>query len=531
MIEWKGLFANTPYSSANNKTQDDAVVGMQDTIYVTGPGYGSYSANVRVHNASGAVVALIPVSGGGGALSAPAPVRILDDSTTYSYSLEVVRGVVPSDDADKIVIRIIGGASKRYPGQGSTLADGSTSFAGSMRVEGALSTLSAGKGAWGWKIVGGSNYAGAADDQTASTISTSRRVHRNEGGNAITRIAFVYANAIPNGTSVSETDLSGLGDITASAYFENADGTTQLPIAGAATAVIKPGRVMITDPMDVYIAPGERFWARSVASKLSAVKIPVTGLNYQAYEGIALGSDIGANTGMTGFTSSTGSGVWAPVAVIGWTDGDYVEVIGDSITKGTGDSAGPLVPTDLQGVTGWVRRWLYGQANYIVAGYPGGSLSQWNNALNTPSLRRWLARITPPTTMIIAFGANDLMPNPTLATMQAAYTRAVAEARARGVLRVGIAEILPRTTTSDSWATQSPASASFAAGGLRDLLNAWFHSSGLFDFVLPTNSAVATGAVWTNPGASGDTSDGCHPLTAGAIKIAASMPDVSEIFA
>ena len=136
MIEWKGLYANTPYSSANNKTQDDAVVGMQDTIYVTGPGYGGYSANVRVHNESGAVVALIPVSGGGGALSAPAPVRILDDSTTYSYSLEVVRGAVPSDDADKIVIRIVGGASKRYPGQGSTLPDGTTSLAGPLRVDG-----------------------------------------------------------------------------------------------------------------------------------------------------------------------------------------------------------------------------------------------------------------------------------------------------------------------------------------------------------------------------------------------------------
>ena len=77
MIEWTGLYANTPYSSANQKTQDDAVIGMQDTIYVTGPGYGGYSANVRIHNESGTVVALIPVSGGGGALSAPAPVRIL----------------------------------------------------------------------------------------------------------------------------------------------------------------------------------------------------------------------------------------------------------------------------------------------------------------------------------------------------------------------------------------------------------------------------------------------------------------------
>lgn len=144
MIEWKGLHANTPYSSANNKTQDDAVVGMQDTIYVTGPGYGGYEANVRVHNASGAVVALISVCGGGGALSAPAPVRILDDSTTYSYSLEVVRGVVPSDDPDKIVIRIIGGASKRYPGQASTLPDGSTSFAGPVNASGGIRIVQAG---------------------------------------------------------------------------------------------------------------------------------------------------------------------------------------------------------------------------------------------------------------------------------------------------------------------------------------------------------------------------------------------------
>ncbi len=136
MIEWKGLYANTPYSSANNKTQDDAVVGMQDTIYVTGPGYGGYSANVRVHNASGAVVALIPVSGGGGALSAPAPVRILDDSTTYSYSLEVVRGVVPSDDADKIVIRIIGGSAKRFPVALTQTPSGAFSLAGPLLAPG-----------------------------------------------------------------------------------------------------------------------------------------------------------------------------------------------------------------------------------------------------------------------------------------------------------------------------------------------------------------------------------------------------------
>lgn len=127
MIEWKGLFANTPYSPANNKTQDDAVIGMQDTIYVTGPGYGYYKAIARVHNASGAIVAEIPFSSCGGPLSAPAPVRILDDGTTYSYSLQVVEGAIPADDATKVVICIVGGAAKRFPGAGvNPSPDGST---------------------------------------------------------------------------------------------------------------------------------------------------------------------------------------------------------------------------------------------------------------------------------------------------------------------------------------------------------------------------------------------------------------------
>ena len=72
MIEWKRLYANTPYSAANNKTQDDAVVGMQDTIYVTGPGFGGYEARVKIYNSAGSVVAEIPVCGYGGQLSAPA---------------------------------------------------------------------------------------------------------------------------------------------------------------------------------------------------------------------------------------------------------------------------------------------------------------------------------------------------------------------------------------------------------------------------------------------------------------------------
>ena len=131
-IQWTGLFANTGYSSANNKTQDDAVTGMQDTLYVTGPGYGAYEAVVRLYNSTGALVASVNVSGGGGALSAPPPVRFVDNGTVYSYSLEVVRGYIPTEDADGIVIRLVGGASKRYPSPMSVTPSGDVQFGGAV---------------------------------------------------------------------------------------------------------------------------------------------------------------------------------------------------------------------------------------------------------------------------------------------------------------------------------------------------------------------------------------------------------------
>lgn len=133
-IQWTGLFTNTGYSSANNKTQDDAVTGMQDTLYVTGPGYGAYEAVVKLYNSTGAVVATVNVSGGGGAFSAPPPVRFVDNGTVYSYSLEVVRGYIPAEDADGIVIRLVGGASKRYPSPMAVTPSGDVAVAGAVTV-------------------------------------------------------------------------------------------------------------------------------------------------------------------------------------------------------------------------------------------------------------------------------------------------------------------------------------------------------------------------------------------------------------
>jgi hypothetical protein len=243
VIEWKGLFANTPYSSANNKTQDDAVIGMQDTIYVTGPGYGGYSANVRIHNESGAVVALIPVSGGGGTLSAPAPVRILDDSTAYSYSLEVVRGVVPSDDADKIAIRIVGGASKRYPGQVSTLSDGSTSFAGPALFPGASTRKASRVAAW-------APHPGYVDAGTSSLTNATGQINLLAPVKKFTHIQVELANN-------AATAYSGIKNVIA-ALSSNVNNAT--PSVGAdVTGNPRTGWVSVDTAPEVPARPGASY--------------------------------------------------------------------------------------------------------------------------------------------------------------------------------------------------------------------------------------------------------------------------------
>lgn len=166
-IKWTGIYGSTALSSANNKTQDDYVVGMQDTIYVTGPGYGGYDATVRVHESTGDVVAEFSVSSGGGPASAPPPVRTLDDATTYSYSVVVNRGTIPADDPSGIVISIIGGALKRFPSAMPVPSTTGDSLVSPVPVVNAIDV--AGKPGWDDRFA---NYATLSGTYTGNGSNT-----------------------------------------------------------------------------------------------------------------------------------------------------------------------------------------------------------------------------------------------------------------------------------------------------------------------------------------------------------------------
>jgi hypothetical protein len=135
------------------------------------------------------------------------------------------------------------------------------------------------------------------------------------------------------------------------------------------------------------------------------------------------------------------------------------------------------------------------------------------------------------THLVCEGGTNDISAGTSAAVTQTALQTQWGIAKQLGISRVDQMLIIPRTTSSDSWATagnQTPV-ANFTSGAARDTLNtaltANVGSNGL-DGVIDVPSALAdtgTPSVWKSPGY---TTDGVHPtgntaLNAGAAVIAA----------
>jgi lysophospholipase L1-like esterase len=125
--------------------------------------------------------------------------------------------------------------------------------------------------------------------------------------------------------------------------------------------------------------------------------------------------------------------------------------------------------------------------------------------------------------VICELGTNDINTSRTLAQIQSDLQTIWQAAKAAGVRRVAQTLIIPRTTSTDSWATaanQTPVSG-FATGSTRDQLNAWIKAQvgqGLLDGYIDPNPQVEDQAnlgKWqTNGTASFATTDGTHPTAA-----------------
>lgn len=232
-------------------------------------------------------------------------------------------------------------------------------------------------------------------------------------------------------------------------------------------------------------------------------------LSSKLNEGICYdGASLVAGTAISGYTASTSDYCFGPTEVLSYPTKPSVLVLGDSIIYGNGDTgfSEPVGPT----VFGWPQRVGYGRYAVTCHGFPGASLFHFlNYPERIPVLRRELAK-TKYTHAVLGFGANDCLTLPS-ETIISSFTRMINVLAQCGIYNVKIPLILPRTTSTDSWATienQTPATG-FEPGGVRDVVNTWIAASGR---AIDAISAVSIGSAWI-PGFS---SDGTHPTDAAA---------------
>lgn len=240
--------------------------------------------------------------------------------------------------------------------------------------------------------------------------------------------------------------------------------------------------------------------------------------------------DIGVTTQTN---MSTGSRIPSPSAIWGNTrDPSYVALVGDSLVMGYLDTE---VDSDKQGLA--VRGMQYEDRLYRKVSQGGDRMMYWTA---TNAAKR-LALVENATAVFCDLGSNDIANSRTLAQLQADAQTAWTQMGRSGA-RVYQMTILPKTTSTDSWATkgnQTPVAPAFASGGVKDTYNTWLRAgasltingkalvagqsghplTGLVDISSAVEDTTDT-HYWKSPSW---TTDGGHPTAAGYDALAVLM--------
>jgi hypothetical protein len=196
-----------------------------------------------------------------------------------------------------------------------------------------------------------------------------------------------------------------------------------------------------------------------------------------------------------------------PTAVLGFAKDAvtqrFVAMLGDSLMAGVADTE---VDSHKKGMGR--RSAEYEDVRYITIAQSGDQL-QWNTTTNAPK-RHALARKAG--TVICNLGTNDIIASRTLAQMQA-DALACWSSLGLGGARVFQMTLIPRTTSTDAWATKANQTivTGFASGAVKDTFNTWLRGGA---------SSVINGNTLT-AGMSG------HPLS-GIIDVSSTVEDSTD---
>lgn len=300
---------------------------------------------------------------------------------------------------------------------------------------------------------------------------------------------------------------------------------------GAIDIVIAGGSgITFTDPVGLTFAADEEFKvqygqliADTTKTYLASYNLPGLADYYRA---TALTS---TQVGTAGTWVATGRGSNQNVAsspiIIGRPLTNYPSVIllGDSIMASRDDLVG-----DGFGNHGYARGLYTAAANggsipYAVLARSGEKAQTVANENHTNRM----AMLTYCSHVICNWGTNDIQASRTFAQVTADLITIWALMRRHGV-KVFQCLILPRTTSSDSWATAANQTvvSGFGVGGIRDQVNAWIalQVGSLIDGVIDANAVVedpANPSKWVTTGATFyATTDGIHPTDAAMALVA-----------
>jgi lysophospholipase L1-like esterase len=356
--------------------------------------------------------------------------------------------------------------------------------------------------------------------QTNGTYAT---VHQCPLGMNPRELQFLYCNSYATGNQ--EASNPSTITIKASVDLSLSIGIIPILFRGQRSVTIEPGGYALSDVIDASVTPLFPTTVYTWVSVTSGQKWPVGQPSGAVVEGFQNGSDttLGGFSGSAVTGGAAPNGMYGPTAIICTPNvaTPSFALVGDSIigATGIGDVNGNGVGFNSAAYSycrGWAERAIgFVKGGFSNFGIGGEVTSNW-----TPNnyRRNTLAGLCA-TWVWYAYGANDLAVN--LAGLQANAIAAVTLFRQKG-MKVALATILPRTSSSDSWATV--VNQTDLWGSQRVLFNQWLRAGNsgadaVIDAAGPVESSLDSGK-WKTGGL---TADGTHPGATGAALIAASI--------
>lgn len=363
-------------------------------------------------------------------------------------------------------------------------------------------------------------YGGNTPSDGILTGTTFRS--RHVADRDITALQLTYFNA-------AGSSDAGLNAVNYKAGIEYPIGSVKpILFAGVRTASVASGAQVVSDSLNIVIPRGSVFYVRTFVSVTGGNKWVATGITNNSTWGEGLTASVDTvDAGGAMVTTGDGNYLIAPIVIMSTSiDTPSVIIYGDSIAAGSGEGP-PFI-----GNRGYLMRGLNrgldsGSIPFANVAYPGESIQGFVGG-GAGALRKALPSSVTFRDAIVAYGTNDIVAGRTALQIEADLTTLYTLLAGYGC-RVWGVTLLPRTTSTDGWATtgnQTPV-AGFAVGGIRQVVNTWLRTipaplTGVIDAsdiveTFRNSSFWKFSPVWT--------ADGTHPNSLAHAAMAAVIPD------